>query len=170
MWGEIKILFVPLRTKLDRCIMIVFSGKSESKIDAKGRVFIPAVFRRQLPENDREKVVVRMDVSNKYLVIYPENVWQNKVLDLQKKLNEWDANDQLLLMRFVEDAEILDIDSQGRILLPKRFISAMNIVSETVFVGLVDRIALWNKPAYLEFQNSQPDLSDILRNKLTSES
>ena len=46
----------------------------------------------------------------------------------------------------------------------------MNIVSETVFVGLVDRIALWNKPAYLEFQNSQPDLSDILRNKLTSES
>ena len=107
--------------------MIVFSGKSESKIDAKGRVFIPAVFRRQLPENDRERVVVRMDVSNKYLVIYPENVWQNKVLDLQKKLNEWDANDQLLLMRFVEDAEILDIDSQGRILLPKRFISAMNI-------------------------------------------
>lgn len=85
-------------------------------------------------------------------------------------MNEWDANDQLLLMRFVEDAEILDIDSQGRILLPKRFISAMNIVSETVFVGLVDRIALWNKPAYLEFQNSQPDLSDILRNKLTSES
>lgn len=167
--GNIKILFVPLRTNLDSCIMTLFSGKSESKTDAKGRVFIPAVFRRQLPENDRERVVVRMDVSNKYLVIYPENVWQNKVLDLQKKLNEWDSDDQILLMRFVEDAEILDIDSQGRILLPKRFISAMNIQSETVFVGLVDRIALWSKPDYVQFQSCQPDLSDLLRKKISPE-
>ena len=72
-------------------------------------------------------------------------------------------------MRFVQDAEILDIDSQGRILLPKRFISAINIVSETVFVGLVDRIAVWSKADFLAFQDSQPDLSVMLKSKLSTD-
>ena len=149
--------------------MTFFTGKSESKMDAKGRVFIPAAFRKQLPDNYRDRVVLRMDVSNNYLVIYPENIWQKKVLDLQSRLNEWDSDDQLLLMRFVQDAEILDIDSQGRILLPKRFISAINIVSETVFVGLVDRIAVWSKADFLAFQDSQPDLSVMLKSKLSTD-
>ena len=66
--------------------MTFFTGKSESKMDAKGRVFIPAAFRKQLPDSYRDRVVVRMDVSNNYLVIYPENIWQKKVLLLLEQL------------------------------------------------------------------------------------
>ena len=81
--------------------MKTFLGKIEAKIDVKGRVFVPSVFRKVFSEEDRERVVVRMEADEKYLVVYPESVWNKQVLDLQSKLNEWDPEDQMLLMQFV---------------------------------------------------------------------
>ena len=128
--------------------MKTFLGKIEAKIDVKGRVFVPSVFRKVFSEEDRERIVVRMEADEKYLVVYPESVWNRQVVELQSKLNEWDSEDQMLLMQFVGDAEILDFDTQGRVLLPKRLQARMGGGSELVFVGMVDRIALWNKEMY----------------------
>ena len=128
--------------------MKTFLGKIEAKIDVKGRVFVPSVFRKVFSEEDRERVVVRMEADEKYLVVYPESVWNKQVLDLQSKLNEWDSEDQMLLMQFVGDAEMLDFDAQGRVLLPKRLQSRLGGDSELIFVGMVDKIALWSKSMY----------------------
>ena len=129
-------------------VMKTFLGKIEAKIDVKGRVFVPSVFRKVFSEEDRERVVVRMEADEKYLVVYPESVWNKQVLDLQSKLNEWDPEDQMLLMQFVGDAEMLDFDAQGRVLLPKRLQGRFGGDSELVFVGMVDRIALWSRSMY----------------------
>ena len=143
--------------------MKTFLGKIEAKIDVKGRVFVPSVFRKVFSEEDRERIVVRMEADEKYLVVYPESVWNKQVLDLQSKLNEWDPEDQMLLMQFVGDAEILDFDSQGRVLLPKRLQVRLGGGSELVFVGMVDRIALWSKEMY-EAQFAMKDkLSERLK-------
>ena len=130
--------------------MKTFLGKIEAKIDVKGRVFVPSVFRKVFSEEDREGVVVRMEADEKYLVVYPESVWNRQVLDLQSKLNEWDPEDQMLLMQFVGDAEMLDFDAQGRVLLPKRLQTRLGGDSELIFVGMVDRIALLSKSMYEE--------------------
>ena len=144
-------------------VMKTFLGKIEAKIDVKGRVFVPSVFRKVFSEEDRERIVVRMEADEKYLVVYPESVWNKQVLDLQSKLNEWDPEDQMLLMQFVGDAEILDFDSQGRVLLPKRLQVRLGGGSELVFVGMVDRIALWSKEMY-EAQFAMKDkLSERLK-------
>ncbi len=128
--------------------MKTFLGKIDAKLDAKGRVFVPSVFRKVFSEEDRERVVVRMEADEKYLVVYPESVWNKQVVELQSKLNEWDPDDQMLLMQFVGDAEILDFDAQGRVLMPKRLQARLGLSSDVVFVGMVDRIALWSKEAY----------------------
>ena len=128
--------------------MKTFLGKIDAKLDAKGRVFVPAVFRKVLSEEERERVVVRMEADEKYLVVYPESVWNRQVMELQSKLNEWDSDDQMLLMQFVGDAEVLEFDAQGRVLLPKRLQSRMVLENEIVFVGMVDKIAMWSKSAY----------------------
>ena len=143
--------------------MKTFLGKIEAKIDAKGRVFVPSVFRKVFSEEDRERVVVRMEADEKYLVVYPESVWNKQVLDLQSKLNEWDSEDQMLLMQFVGDAEILDFDSQGRVLLPKRLQVRLGGGSELIFVGMVDRIALWSKSKYEERFAMKDKLSERLK-------
>ena len=128
--------------------MKTFLGKIDAKLDAKGRVFVPAVFRKVLLEEERERVVVRMETDEKYLVVYPESVWNRQVMELQSKLNEWDSDDQMLLMQFVGDAEVLEFDAQGRVLLPKRLQMRMGLVGDVVFVGMVDKIAMWSKEAY----------------------
>ena len=143
--------------------MKTFLGKIEAKIDVKGRVFVPSVFRKVFSEEDRERVVVRMEADEKYLVVYPESVWNKQVLDLQSKLNEWDPEDQMLLMQFVGDAEMLDFDAQGRVLLPKRLQTRLGGDSELIFVGMVDRIALWSKFKYEERFAMKDKLSERLK-------
>ena len=76
--------------------MKTFLGKIDAKLDAKGRVFVPSVFRKVLSEEERERVVVRMEADEKYLLVYPESVWNRQVVELQSKLNEWDPEDQML--------------------------------------------------------------------------
>ena len=143
--------------------MKTFLGKIEAKIDVKGRVFVPSVFRKVFSEEDRERVVVRMEADEKYLVVYPESVWNKQVLDLHSKLNEWEPEDQMLLMQFVGDAEMLDFDAQGRVLLPKRLQSRLGGDSELIFVGMVDRIALWSKAMYEEQVAMKAKLSERLK-------
>ena len=143
--------------------MKTFLGKIDAKLDAKGRVFVPAVFRKVLSEEERERVVVRMETDEKYLVVYPESVWNRQVMELQSKLNEWDPEDQMLLMQFVGDAEVLDFDAQGRVLLPKRLQGRLGGDSELVFVGMVDRIALWSKSKYDEQFAMKDKLSERLK-------
>ena len=143
--------------------MKTFLGKIDAKLDAKGRVFVPSVFRKVLSEEERERVVVRMEADEKYLLVYPESVWNRQVVELQSKLNEWDPEDQMLLMQFVGDAEVLEFDAQGRVLLPKRLQMRMGLENEIVFVGMVDRIAMWNKSVYEEQFAVKAKLSDRLK-------
>lgn len=143
--------------------MKTFLGKIDAKLDAKGRVFVPSVFRKVLSEEERERVVVRMEADEKYLLVYPESVWNRQVVELQSKLNEWDPEDQMLLMQFVGDAEVLEFDAQGRVLLPKRLQMRMGLENEIVFVGMVDRIAMWNKSVYEEQFAVKVKLSERLK-------
>ena len=143
--------------------MKTFLGKIDAKLDAKGRVFVPSVFRKVLSEEERERVVVRMEADEKYLVVYPESVWNRQVVELQSKLNEWDPDDQMLLMQFVGDAEVLEFDAQGRVLLPKRLQVRMGLESEVVFVGMVDKIAMWSKSMYEEQFAVKAKLSERLK-------
>ena len=143
--------------------MKTFLGKIDAKLDAKGRVFVPSVFRKVLSEEERERVVVRMEADEKYLLVYPESVWNRQVVELQSKLNEWDPEDQMLLMQFVGDAEVLEFDAQGRVLLPKRLQVRMGLENEIVFVGMVDRIAMWNKSVYEEQFAVKTKLSERLK-------
>lgn len=148
--------------------MSTFIGKYEAKADAKGRVFIPSSYRKILPEIERERVVMRRDTENDCLIIYPVSVWNNKVEAFKAKLDEWNPTDQLLLMQFVSEAEWLDIDSQGRILIQKKHLQAIAIDNtEMLFVGMIDRFALWSKTGYEQSRLSASDFAALLKEKMT---
>ncbi|MDD5184366.1 MAG: cell division/cell wall cluster transcriptional repressor MraZ [Paludibacter sp.] len=147
--------------------MSTFIGKYDAKADVKGRIFIPSTYRKVLPDGEKERVVMRKDAENECLILFPENVWNKKVSDLQSNLDEWNPVDQLLLMQFVSDAEWLDIDSQGRILISKKNLRAIGVDnSEVLFVGLVDRIAVWSKSHYEESKMSSPDFAALLKDRM----
>lgn len=125
--------------------MIRFLGNIEAKTDNKGRVFIPATFRKQLAEAAESSLVLRKDVFQDCLVLYPESVWFATQNQLRQRLNKWSAREQAIFRQFVSDAEIVTPDGNGRILLPKRYLQMAGIQNEVRFIGMDDTIEIWAK-------------------------
>lgn len=167
MWGNSKTFYTFTVEKNCTVKMLNFIGKQEAKADVKGRVFVPSTYRKLLPEADKERVVMRKDPENDFLVLYPVEVWNAMVQDLKSNLDEWNPEDQMLLMQFVSDAEWLDIDSQGRILISKRHLQAISVENnEILFVGMLDRIAVWSKTRYEQSLLAKQDFSSRLKSKM----
>ena len=145
---------------------MIFIGNIEAKADDKGRVFVPAAYRKQL-DGDLS-IVVRKDPDNKCLMMYPRSVWESKVQTLRSSLNEWDPRDQMILMQFVSDAVCVEVDSQGRILIPRKYLDEIGLKNDALFVGSVDRFALWAKDEFESSKMNAADFARTLREKMSS--
>lgn len=146
--------------------MIQFLGNIEAKTDAKGRVFIPAVFRKQLQAAAEEKLVLRKDVFQNCLVLYPESVWFKTQNQLRSRLSKWKAKHQQVFRQFVSDAEVMIPDGNGRILLPKRYLQMAGIQSDVRFIGVDNTIEIWAKERAEQPFMSPEEFSDALQDIL----
>ena len=117
----------------------------EAKTDAKGRVFFPAVFRKQLQTAAEECLILRKDTYQDCLVLYPESVWNEQMNELRSKLNRWNSKHQMIFRQFVSDVEIITLDGNGRFLIPKRYLKLADIRQEVRFIGMDDTIEIWAK-------------------------
>lgn len=125
--------------------MIRFLGNIEAKADAKGRLFIPAQFRKQLQAAGEERIVLRKDIFQTCLVLYPESVWNNELSELRSRLNKWNSAHQQIFRQFVSDVEEITPDNNGRILIPKRYLQMACITQEVRFIGMDNIIEIWAK-------------------------
>ena len=146
-----------------------FIGNIEAKTDSKGRVFLPACFRRILQAEGCEKVMLRKDVYQDCLVLYPEESWNSQLDLLRSRLDKWNARHQMIFRQFVADVEELSIDSNGRILLPKRYLQMADIRQEVRFIGMDDTIEIWAKEKLDKPFMSPAEFSNELEKIMTNE-
>ena len=101
-----------------------FLGNIEAKTDAKGRAFLPAVFRKVLQASGEERLVMRKDVFQTCLVLYPESVWNVQMDELRyMKMANIDQN-----IKFVGVDNTIEIWSNDRsepFMEPEEFSSAL---------------------------------------------
>ena len=124
--------------------MMRFLGNIEAKADSKGRVFFPAAFRKILQRAGEDCLVMRRDVFQSCLTLYPESVWNEQMDLLRSRLSRWDAREQQIFRQFVSDVELLSLDASGRLLIPKRYLKMADIAQEVRFIGLGDTIEIWS--------------------------
>lgn len=122
-----------------------FLGNSESKLDAKGRVFLPSSFRKQMQTSTGDCLILRKDIFQDCLILYPESVWNEQLNELRNRLNRWNSQHQMIFRQFVSDVEIITLDSNGRFLIPKRYLKLAQINQEVRFIGMDDTIEIWSK-------------------------
>ena len=122
-----------------------FIGNIDAKADSKGRVFVPAVFRKILNESGEDQLILRKDVYQDCLILYPFQTWNDELNDLRSKLNKWNKEHQRIYRQFVLDSEKLEMELNGRILIPKRYMQMVGISSEVRFVGMDQTIELWSR-------------------------
>ena len=126
-----------------------FLGNIEAKTDTKGRAFLPAVFRKVLQASDEENLVLRKDVFQKCLVLYPESVWNARLDLLKQQLRPWKQSHQQMFRQFVSEAEVVTLDGNGRFLISKRLQKIAEIDQDIQFIGMDDTIEIWS-PRNLE--------------------
>lgn len=133
-------------------------GEYECKLDAKGRMVVPAALKRQLPDVEREGLVVNRG-SGKNLTIYPRAVWDKEVEELRQKLNRRNPKHQEYLRLFMAGATELFLDSAGRVLVSKSLLTHAVAQTEVILACVIDRVELWDKETYQAKYGSEADYS-----------
>lgn len=119
-------------------------GNIDAKLDVKGRVFVPSVFRKILQAREITRLIMRKDIYQDCLVLYPDVAWNEKLDQLRASLDPWNAEQQQIYRMFVLDLEVVEIDASGRILLPKRYTGRVGIGTDLRFIGMGDTIEVWS--------------------------
>ena len=144
-----------------------FLGNIEAKADAKGRAFQPATFRKVLQTGGEERLVLRKDVFQTCLVLYPESVWNEQMDSMRQRLNRWNKTQQQVFRQFVSDVELVSLDGNGRFLIPKRFQRMANIEQEIRFIGMGDTIEIWSNNEAEQQKMSAEDFGNALEELMT---
>lgn len=121
-----------------------FIGTIEAKIDSKGRAFLPAPFRKELQPTEKVTLYLRKDIFEECLVLYPEDVWNERVDALNLRLSLWNRAHQRILREFMSDVEEITLDANGRFLIPKRYLEMAGITGDVKFIGKNDTIEIWS--------------------------
>jgi len=129
-------------------------GEFECKLDAKGRMMIPAGLKKKLPEAESEGLVINRGFK-KYLVIYTKKEWENKLAELSK-LNQYEYKNIEFIRYFTRGATELFPDSTGRVNLPQSLLDYAGIKNEVVLACQLENIELWDKEAHREMIQNEP--------------
>lgn len=139
-----------------------FTGTIDAKLDAKGRVFLPSDFRKQFAESD-PRLVLKRDVYQPCLVIYPYAVWNAEVDALRARLNRWDPRQAMLFRQFLANVEVFTLDGNGRFLISRKMLDACAITDRTVrFMGVDDRIEVWSVAQSAKLLMNDSDYAESL--------
>ena len=127
----------------------MFRGSHDLTIDTKGRLAIPAKLREVLSrrfktDENEPNWVVTLD-SRKRLLFYPESEWEKVEQKLLNLNVNGKPNLQLYQDLLLHNAETLEMDSAGRVLLPANLRRLVNFDKEVSLLGRVNRLELWDR-------------------------
>ena len=136
--------------------MVQLLGEFDCKLDAKGRLMVPSNLKKQLPDVEKEGLVINRGFE-KHLVIYPKKVWQGIVEELGK-LNPYEQKTREFIRYFTRGATELTLDAAGRVNLPNSLMESVGISinTELVLACQFDKIEVWSKSAYEAIFDAEP--------------
>lgn len=141
--------------------MISFIGEYTCKLDSKGRIVFPSSFKKQMTGSNQEKFVVKGDIFESCLVLYPNVEWERQVKIIRKKINPYKKEHNKFLRRFYKSmAEIL-LDANNRLLLPKRLLEEIGAEKELVMAGQYGKIEIWAKDKYEQIELGDDDFAGM---------
>lgn len=131
-------------------------GTYECKVDVKGRLMFPAAFKGQLEAGLSNGFVIKRSIFRKCLELYPMEEW-----DLESKrinsLNRFRKKNVDFIRKFMAGVKTVELDSTGRLLIPKDLITYSDIKKEIVLASVVNKIEIWDKSEYEKAVDYDPD-------------
>ncbi len=147
--------------------MQIFRGTATNRIDAKGRVSIPARFRSIIEGDSMSAVYCHQSLNQPALEAGGRRLL-NEVETMLQRINAYSDEYDALSHTLIGASEELGMDSEGRIILPEHFRDYAKLETGVTFVGLGIRFQLWNPDAYQKHLEEARKQSRALRGSLNA--
>jgi len=131
----------------------LLAGEYRHSVDAKGRIIMPSKFREELGES----FVVTKGFEG-CLVAYSNEEWE-KFVEKLRTLPENQKNVRRLLRILLSGASTVEVDKQGRLLLPQNLREAANITKEVTIIGVLNKVEIWDSEAWQRYTEDEEGLS-----------
>lgn len=129
--------------------MIGFLGEFEATLDPKGRFLLPAGVKKQLKEGENTQFVINRGFE-KCLTLYPMSSWA-PIYENIARLNDFDPKVREFRRYFLNGAISLELDSAGRLLIPRNLMEHASLDKDIVLVSAVTKMEIWDKTKYQQF-------------------
>lgn len=129
----------------------MFMGEFAHNIDRKGRLIMPARFREELGE----RVIVNRGLDG-CLNVYTVDQWET-VYQKIAALPSTNRNARMYQRMFLAKASEVDLDSQGRILIPAGLIKCAGLEKECLIIGVANHIEIWAREKWEALEEEQSD-------------
>lgn len=128
--------------------MITFIGDYTVRLDSKGRLSFPSAFKKQIREGVQDGFVLKRDVFENCLIMYPMEEWdrQNKII--RARTNPYNKEHARFLRMFFSGTAEVSLDANNRMLIPKRLLEYARIGDEVVMAGQSGKIEIWASDLY----------------------
>ena len=124
----------------------MFRGIANVSLDERGRFAMPARYRAEVVERSAGKLVVTIDAANACLLIYPTPDY----MELEEKLKALSARQQnrLLQRKIIGFATDVELDSNGRVLVPGALREYAALEKRAVLLGQINKLELWGESVW----------------------
>lgn len=127
--------------------MLNLIGTYECKIDAKGRLLLPSKLKAQVLSYLEEGFVLKRSVFQPCLELYPMREWSDLMTKIHK-LNRFKKKHNDFIRRFTAGVKMIEMDSTGRLLIPKDLYDFAGLDKEIVLSSAINIIEIWDKTKY----------------------
>lgn len=136
--------------------MISLIGTYECKIDVKGRLMLPVNLKKQLGDHLNESFIVKRSVFQNCLELHPFSEWKLTMKKINK-LNKFVKKNNDFIRMYNAGVRIIDLDSNGRLLIPKDLSKIYFSNNEIVLTSAINIVEIWDKKQYENLINSSAD-------------
>jgi MraZ protein len=141
--------------------MITFIGDYTCKLDDKGRVLLPAAFIKQMAHGMQERFVLKKDIFEKCLVLYPMDEWERQNQILRSNTNPYNREHNKFLRGYFKDTAEVSLDANNRLLLPRRLMDDIGADKEIVLAGQLGKIEIWPRNTYDAIESGSDDFAAL---------
>jgi len=141
--------------------MLNLIGTYECKIDAKGRLLLPSRLKKQMLPFLDEGFVLKRAVFQSCLELYPMQEW-NELMKKVNGLNRFKKKNNDFIRRFTAGVKIIEVDSNGRLLVPKDLHTFAGLEKEIVLSSAINIVEIWDKENYEKaIDDAADDFADL---------
>jgi len=122
---------------------------------------IPVALKNQMVPFLNQGFVIKRSVFQPCLELYPMSEW-NELMQKMNRKNRFKKKNNDFIRRFTAGVKLIEIDANGRLLIPKNLMGVAGIAREVVLSSAINIIEIWDKHAYEEIlEETAADFADL---------